>query len=65
MKKIETRYVLTDNLYLIINEEVKDHMCLVEFGEPCSGILRHWGSQDDLVVELKKIIEKLEDINLE
>ena len=63
-EKIETRYALGMNCQLIVNEEVKDNMCLVDLGEPCSGILKHWGSKKQLINELKLIIKELEDFKI-
>ena len=63
MKKIQTNYQLTDNVQMVVNEEYKEHLCLIEFGENCSGILKHWGSKKEIIAELKEIINKLEETN--
>ena len=60
MKKIQTIYKLTENIQLVQNEEYKEHICLIESGENCSGILKHWGNIDEIIVELTEIIKKLE-----
>ena len=60
MKKIQTIYELTKNIQLVQNEEFKEHISLIEFGEPCSGILKHWGSIKEIKKELESIIIGLE-----
>ena len=59
MEKIQTNYKLTDNVQLVVNEEFQEHICLIEYGENCSGILKHWGSKDGIINELTEIIDKL------
>ncbi len=59
-KKIQTIYRLTENVQLIQNDEFDNHICLIEYGEPCSGILKHWGSVNELIKELRNIADKLE-----
>ena len=61
MRKIQTIYKLTDDIQLVQNEEFKEHISLIEFGEPCSGILKHWGSKTLILKELNEIIAKLEN----
>lgn len=61
MKKLQTNYKLTNDIQLVVNEEYKQHICLIELGENCSGILKHWGSKKEIIAELKDIINKLED----
>jgi len=63
LKKIQTNYKLTNNIQLLVNEEFKEHICLIEYGESCSGILKHWGSKEEILTELKKIISELEKYN--
>lgn len=63
MKKLQTNYKLTEDIQLVINEEVKDNICLKEYGENCSGILKHWGSKRNIIKELKNIISELEKFN--
>lgn len=59
MKKIETRYKLTNNVILVQNEEYTPHINLVEYGENCSGILKYWGTKEEIINELQEIINKL------
>ncbi len=59
MKKLQTNYKLTDNVQLVVNEEYKKHICLIEFGENCSGIMKYWGSKEEIIAELQEIINKL------
>jgi len=61
MKKLSTTYNLSTYTLLTVNEEVKDHMSIHDYGEPCSGILKHWGSKSELIKELKEIIMLLEE----
>jgi hypothetical protein len=60
MKKITTIYQLTENVQLVQNEQF-NHISLVEYGEPCSGILKHWGTKAEILRELNEIIAKLEN----
>lgn len=63
MKKLSETYQLIENkrwsVQMTINKELGDHVSIHEFGEPCSGILKHWGSKKDLIKELENIIEEL------
>lgn len=61
MKKISTTYRLTDEVQMIVNEEFPDHICLINYGEACSGILKHWGTKKTIIRELEDIIKKLKD----
>jgi len=63
MKKIQTNYKLTENVQMVVNEEFTEHICLIEYGENCSGILKHWGSKSEIISELKEIISQLEKFN--
>jgi hypothetical protein len=60
IKKIQSSYSLGNNFVLHVNEEFPDHMSVTEFGEPCSGILKHWGSKRQLIGELKSLVIFLE-----
>jgi hypothetical protein len=60
MIKIETKYAISSDYQLIVSEEVKNHMSIVEYGEACSGILKHWGSKEKLIGEMKHLITLLE-----
>lgn len=64
VKKTMTTYSLGNNHQLLVNEEYPDHMCLIEYGEACSGVLKHWGSRKQLVTELKLLVEYLEQPDL-
>lgn len=45
MKKIYTVYApnKTNGAIITVAEDTKDHISVHDFGEPCSGILKHWG----------------------
>lgn len=60
MKKIKTTYS-NDNFCITVNDEVFNHLSVHDCGEPCSGILKHWGTKRELLDELKGIIKVLED----
>jgi len=59
MKKLQTTYQLTNDIQLIKNEELGDHICLINFGETCSGILKYWGTKEKIIKDLENIIKKL------
>lgn len=59
LTKINTEYAVEHtNLVITANEEYP-HVSIHEYGEPCSGVLRHWGTVDELVEECEKIIKAL------
>ena len=62
MKKTQTTYFHAKNpsFYIAKNEEVEDNISIYEGIEPCSGIVRHWGSKESIIKELKAIIAVLE-----
>ncbi len=61
MKKVQTVY--SDYLvHITVSEETDDHMSVHSYGEPCSGVLRHWGSRAKLIKELKDIIRAIESL---
>jgi hypothetical protein len=62
MKKIQTIYKLTDSVNIVHNEEYPEHYSLTEFNEPCSGIIKHWGTKEALIAELEWIVKKLKQI---
>lgn len=63
MKKLQTTYQLIENkrwsIFLTKNEETGDHYSIHDSGEPCSGVLKHWASKEDLIKELQAIIKAL------
>lgn len=63
MKKIQTIYELTPTIKMVVNEEFEDHICLIEYGDTCSGIMRHWGVKKDIIDELMEVVKKLEESN--
>ena len=66
MNKTQTTYVSgIGGFYITVNEEVKDHMSVHKYGEPCSGVLRHWGSKKELIKELKGIIKSIKELKYE
>ncbi len=68
MKKISTTYSVTNlsrarSFEITVSEDVGfKHVSVHDGGEPCSGILRHWGSPKDLISELEEVIEALKEI---
>jgi hypothetical protein len=60
IKKLETRYSMGNCYQLVVDEETKDHFSIIEFGESCSGILKHWNCKKGFITELKQIIDFLE-----
>lgn len=63
MKKIQTTYSSNDSRFCVaINEEYPDHISVYEHGEPCSGVLRHWGSKKELIKELEDIIKAIKEV---
>lgn len=59
MKKAHTMYSadIRDGIAMLtVNEEVDDNVSLHEWGEPCSGILKHWGTHRELINELGQYI---------
>ena len=61
-KKLSTTYKLTEDVQLIQDEECDNNISLVNFGyEPCTGILKHWGSTTQHIAELREIIKALEE----
>ncbi len=64
MKKIQTTYTSKtfEGLTITVNEETTDHISVHTYGEPCSGILKHWGTRAELIGELKLIIEAIKKL---
>ncbi|TAK94656.1 hypothetical protein EPO05_06025 [Patescibacteria group bacterium] len=65
IKKSQTTYYITEgqkSFCVYINEEVANHMSIAEYGEACSGVLKHWGSKEELIAELELMIKALKDI---
>jgi hypothetical protein len=63
-KEIQTTYSLGNDYQLHVNEESgEDYMNITElgYGEPCSGILRHWDTKEKLIAELEGIIKRLKE----
>ncbi len=67
MKKVTTTYVSSEKslkaILITVNEEVKDHISIHDYGEPCSGILKHWGSSKQLIKELESIIKAIKELS--
>jgi len=59
MKKTQTVYKLTENVMMTVNEETGDHISIHDYGEPCSGIVKHWGTKKEIIKELESIITAL------
>jgi hypothetical protein len=63
MKKTATTYC-NAKFCITINEEIKDsvYISVHNFGEPCNGILKHWGTRESLIKELEEIISEIKKI---
>lgn len=64
MKKVSTTYSSDNHDFQItVNEDLDfKHVSVHDHGEPCSGILKHWGKPEDLIKELELIIKELQEI---
>jgi len=62
MKKILTTYA-NNTVCITVNEESAEHISVHDLsGEPCSGILKHWGTRAALIRELETIIISIKGI---
>lgn len=64
MKKFQTTYYhyypnREDMIHITVDEN--DRLSLHDHSEPCSGILRHWGTRDELKKELQEIIKIIDE----
>ena len=67
MKHIQTTYS-ANGFVITVNDEVADrlkHISITDFGEACSGILRHWGTPNELKSKLRKAIKIIEEVEQE
>lgn len=66
MKKIETKYQLdnTRRYILIVSEKMPNCISIVDSGEACSGILKRWGTKEELKSELQGIINALDEYDV-
>lgn len=64
MKKTSTTYSITSDTLLTVNEQFSSHISIHSYGEPCSGIIKHWGTKEEIITELKTIINALENLTL-
>jgi hypothetical protein len=67
MKKTSTTYSTVDTgdsrvINITINEEYPAHISVHDYGEPCSGFLKHWGTREQLIRELEKTIEAIKEL---
>lgn len=66
MKKIQTTYVLVDNqrwsALITKNEEVGNNYSIHDYGEPCSGILKHWDTKENHIAFFEKVISELKKL---
>ena len=73
MKKLTSEYLLGafegDDDYRrdlhAFAAERQDHVSITAGGEPCTGILRHWGTCDELIAELEWTIERIKELKKE
>lgn len=69
LKKIHTLYELQlgtkfPSVYLTMSTEAKNHMSVHSLGEPCNGVLHHWGTRQSLIEELRMIADRLEKLDV-
>lgn len=50
------------SICVTVNHEAGVPHISVHEGEPCSGILKHWGSPENLIAELEQIIKVIKEI---
>lgn len=67
MKKINTQYILVDNKRwtVLLTESHEDEIprySLHEYGEPCSGMLKHWDTKENHIEFLERIIKELKKL---
>lgn len=66
MKKVQTTYVLVSNVkwsaLLTENNEIENHYSIHDYGEPCSGVLRHWDTLENHIGFFEKIISELKKV---
>jgi hypothetical protein len=67
IKKASTTYYVhlksrQDTVCITVNEETPDHMTIYDGVEPCSGILRHWGTRKELRAELEELIAIIDNV---
>lgn len=63
LTKVKSTYAIEHTaLVLSVNEETPfQHVSIHEYGDPCSGVLQHWGTPDELIEECEHIIEVLKE----
>ena len=67
IKKAFTSYYVhlksrPDTVHVQINEETPDHISVYDGFEPCSGVLKHYGTREELIKELEEIIEIIKKV---
>lgn len=66
IKATTTHYVYLkcrkDTVYIAVNEEAGGGMSIYDGIEPCSGVLRHWGSKSELRAELMELVSILDEM---
>ncbi len=66
MKKVQTTYVITDNqkwsALLTKNEESENRYSIHDYGEPCSGVLKHWDTLENHIAFLEKVVKELKKL---
>lgn len=51
-----------DTVHIAVDDE-DGRMSIYESTDPCSGVLRHWGSKEELKRELLELVEILDEIS--
>jgi len=64
MKKIYTVYAANKagGAFITVAEDTQDHISVHDYGEPCSGVLKHWGTRAELIKELEGIIRAINEL---
>lgn len=66
MKKVRTTFILVANqrwsALLTKNEEDENSYSIHEYGEPCSGVLKHWDTKENHIAFFEKCIKELKKL---
>jgi len=57
LTKVKTQYAVERTDFILSVNEEFPHISVHEYGDPCSGVLRHWGTPEELIAECELIIK--------